>query len=92
MEQILEDLTLVNHVRDSFFALQDSLVGCTPSLMHCTMDSSSCLVSLSHLHPTTHTNGSFDIKSLHEVSYDALSLCSQIYLQDVQVLGIFMIA
>ncbi|KAG5567443.1 hypothetical protein RHGRI_002856 [Rhododendron griersonianum] len=49
MNKIPEDLKLVNHIRDAFFALQDSQVGCTPCIIQCTMgpSSSSCLSNIS---------------------------------------------
>ncbi|KAL7200870.1 hypothetical protein ACSBR1_032737 [Camellia fascicularis] len=47
LKKIPEDLKMVNHIRDVFFALQDSSVGCTPSEIHCAMKSSSCLSDIS---------------------------------------------
>ena len=40
MEQVFEDVKLVNHIRDVFFAHQDSSVGHIASPIECSMKSS----------------------------------------------------
>uniref|UniRef100_A0A5B7BD36 BHLH domain-containing protein n=1 Tax=Davidia involucrata TaxID=16924 RepID=A0A5B7BD36_DAVIN len=47
LNKITEDLKLVNHIREIFFAFQDSLAGHIPSVMQCSMKSSSCLSDIS---------------------------------------------
>ncbi|KAA8550770.1 hypothetical protein F0562_002454 [Nyssa sinensis] len=43
LNKITEDLKLVNHIRETFFSYQDPSVGCFPSVIKCSMKSSSCL-------------------------------------------------
>ena len=88
-DQIPENFKVVNHIRDLIFSLQGSSIWCTPSAICCTMGSPSCLVSLS---TQTYILRTFFLKSPHEASYSALSFPSLIYIQEVQVLGIFIIA
>ncbi|XP_057472841.1 transcription factor EMB1444-like [Actinidia eriantha] len=73
---------------DLIFSLLGSSVWCTPSAICCTMGSPSCLVNRS---TQTYILRTFFVKSPHEASYGALRFPSQIYIQEVQVLGIFII-
>ncbi|KAH7862258.1 hypothetical protein Vadar_002166 [Vaccinium darrowii] len=47
MNKIPEDLKLVNHIRDAFFALQDSRLECGRGILHYSMGPSSCLSDIS---------------------------------------------
>ncbi|KAH7834575.1 hypothetical protein Vadar_017488 [Vaccinium darrowii] len=47
LNKIPEDPKLVNHIRDAFFTLQDSPLGCGRGILHYTMGPSSCLSDMS---------------------------------------------